>query len=62
MIQKLKISTNLNGRNPPTMQCANDDLYQGTRGISLEKFLVRQGASNPVVQFLPNIPPIMVSG
>lgn len=36
--------------------------YHETGGISLGIFLVRQGASNPLVQFLPNIPPTTVSG
>ena len=55
-------SSYLNGRNPPTTQWAQADLYQGTAGISRAMFFVLHGASKLPAQFLPKIPPITVSG
>ena len=52
----------LNGRKPPTTQCANAERYQGMMGISRAIFLVLHGASKPLAQFLPKIPPMTVNG
>jgi len=61
-MKTLGCNTHLKGKNPPTRQCAKPDLYHGTDGISREIFLVRHGASKPLAQFFPNIPPITVKG
>ena len=54
--------SNLNGRNPPTTQWARGERYHGIAGISRAIFFVRHGASKPLAQFFPRIPPITVSG
>lgn len=52
----------LKGRKPPMAIWMTALLYQGAGGISRAMFLVRQGASNPLAVFLPNIPPSIVRG
>jgi len=47
----------LKGKNPAIAICGIVLRYQGSGGISLGYFVVRQGAWNSLLLFLPAIPP-----
>jgi hypothetical protein len=47
----------LKGKNPAIAICGIVFRYQGSGGISLGYFVVRQGAWNSLLLFLPAIPP-----
>jgi len=53
---------NLNGRNPPIMQCTTVVRYHATDGISRATGFGRLGASKVPPMLRPNMAPITVSG